>query len=109
MRRVLNRKFGDLDSFIEQDGKCGCLVGSWMIERDPSTNRYNVLDADRDAKYVGYAVANLCDYGGDGARDRLGAWEKRPDAFVIRLVKQRIRKALGITPVVRETCAAVSA
>jgi len=32
MRRVLGRKFGALDEFIAADDKCGCLVGSWLIE-----------------------------------------------------------------------------
>ena len=101
MRRVLNRKFGDLGTFVELDGRCGCLVSSWMLERDASIDRrtyHVVLDANRQAERVGYAVAQLCDWAGKNARERQGTWRKHPDAFVIRLVKQRIRKALGIAP-----------
>ena len=108
MRRVLNRKFGDLTYFISDGGACGCLVGSWMIVRhEPGT-----YPADTVARNIGVRVLGLTQRSPKILSDGTGLCSlgrKRPDAFVVRLVKQRIRKALGITPAVRETCAAVSA
>lgn len=110
MRRVLGRRFGTLAQFAEGD-KCGCLVGSWELE---SIGRVIGFDTrSRIDTHVGYAVSALTKpyttpspHGIQAFRDfpHLGSPNvKRPDAFVIRLLKQRIRKSLGIAPVVRET------
>ena len=98
MRRVLNRKFGPLESFFTNDHTCGCLVGSWALARGDTDYAY-----DDEATRVGIAVAGLTEYGGFSADVR----HKRPDAFVIRLLKQRIRRALGLAPQPRETLALV--
>jgi hypothetical protein len=51
---------------------------------------------DCPAERVGIRVMELTEFQGASRH----AWRsKRPDAFVIRLLKQRIRKALGLAPV----------
>jgi len=107
MRRVLGRKFGDLQDFIGDDGKCGCLVGSWELENghwsghDPETHFRSEEESD-----IGYMVHALTLPYRHGVMPRSRIYRhhalngrKRPDAFVIRLLKQRIRKSLGIHPV----------
>lgn len=105
MRRVLGRRFGELAVFIEADGKCGCLIGSWGIESGEVAQPDRWVKAEfrnygmllvptlstEDA--VGGRVNNLTYCRGSSCRPR-----KRPDAFVIRLLKQRIRKSLGLAP-----------
>jgi len=95
MRRVLNRKFGDLTYFISDGGACGCLVGSWMIvRREPGS-----YPADTVARHIGVRVLALTQQRPRIVGDGLCSFgRKRPDTFVVRLVKQRIRKALGIAP-----------
>lgn len=99
MRRVLGRRFGDLGVFIEdtEDGvRCGCLIGSWGLERDASWTRtirepINGVETDVGCKVFrltqGYSTALGGHYAG----------RKRRDPFVIRLLKQRIRKSLGLS------------
>jgi len=87
MRRVLNRKFGDLETFLDDDG-CGCLVGSYGLVK----GKRRAPPIYSEDYQVGVLVAELTDFCGDTPRDNC---RKRSDAFVVRLLKQRIRKALG--------------
>lgn len=110
MRRVLGRKFGDLSQFFGVDGKCGCLVGSWELES--GRGRYS-MERTKEDEHVGNLVYSLTRRYQSPA-ETAPQWSvevryphlfgedlnpKRPDAFVIRLLKQRIRKALGLAPV----------
>ena len=99
MRRVYRRKFGDLGAFVSLDGCAGCLVGSWSIERGDQRSHFGI---GPDAR-VGYEVAGLVDFYRWGAsrshcpksaRMSLESANQR----VVRLLKQRIRKSLGIAP-----------
>ena len=108
MRRVLGRKFGDLGEFIGADDKCGCLVGSWLIESGRvnewyESYHYNPLQLLYRAESVGLEVAGLA----GRLKDRLGIGEEAADKIAIRIIKQRIRKSLGLAPVSRETAVAV--
>jgi len=107
MRRVLGRKFGDLRAFVDDEGKCGCLVGSWGIESGAiwAVQRAEFghrIAQDETAYDVGSAVFDLTLRYIPG-HDYRSMNRKRPDAFVIRFLKQRIRKALGLAPSRRET------
>lgn len=87
MRRVLNRAWGPLASLYTDDGKCGCLIGSYNLEGG----------VQEWPERIDMLVWELTTYPRGG-----GPWPtKRPDASVIRLLKQRIRKSLGIAPVNR--------
>jgi hypothetical protein len=91
MRHVLNRKFGNLESFLDGDG-CGCLVGSYALASNARWAANYAPDPDSEDFQVGVRVSELTDFCGDTWRDNC---RKRSDAFVVRLLKQRIRKALG--------------
>lgn len=96
MRRVLGRKFGDLGNFFEPDGKCGCLVGSYLME---SRGQHAGFVIEEDGQAIGYQVAFL----GGWLTGKSGGSFKYGDSLAIRLLKQRIRKALGLAPSHRET------
>lgn len=83
MRRVLNRKFGQLTHWIGADNKCGCLVGSWAIERGDY----------RPAQSLGLEIPEIA----IGCRV-CAVGERRGGPMTIRLIKQRIRKSLGLAP-----------
>lgn len=96
MRRVLGRKFGHLSQFIQlDDDKCGCLIGSWGIESGTRTAwEHPYRPALLTEEYVvGCRVMSLTNW-------------RRPDALVIRFLKQRIRKSLGLAPASRDTVVA---
>jgi hypothetical protein len=108
MRRVLGRRFGTLAQFAEGD-KCGCLVGSFELESMGRIVPFS--ERSHPDVYVGYAVSALTKsyatpskWSEQVFRDfpHFNGHEKRSDEFVIRLLKQRIRKSLGIAPT-RET------
>jgi len=103
MRRVLERRWGNLATFVDDDKRCGCMIGSyaldgasWFTRHMPGdlNQRIRATLADRDRR-IGWRVFWLTLARGGNT---IGVRRKRPDAFVIRLVKQRIRKALGIAP-----------
>lgn len=102
MRHVLDRKFGNLERYVV-DG-CGCLAGSYGLARGDEWATHSTLGAPSDVLAVGFAVAQLLMWRGnrnyvpgrDGNLSKLRY--KRPQAFVVRLLKQRIRKSLGIAP-----------
>jgi hypothetical protein len=118
MRHVLNRSFGPLKQFVTADQKCGCLVGSYGLVRGDDwafSRTYETGDTGgappkgtwyshpwRSTRRVGIHVAQLCFLKGN-----IGAARKRPDEFVVRLVKQRIRKSLGLAPTHTENAVAV--
>lgn len=102
MRRVLNRKFGDLGMFFERD-QCGCLVGSWAIEGHKELKSGGGRPADLIAEAVGEQVNDLTISHAKCMRFSPKRWSKRTDEFVTRLIKQRIRKSLGIAPENRPT------
>ena len=99
MRRVLNRKFGNLELYLDGHD-CGCLVGSYALVKGEAWTTLRQGHAappeGRDAA-VGVAVAELTDY--RGCSTEHACERKRPDAFVIRLLKQRIWRALGLSMV----------
>jgi hypothetical protein len=93
MRQVLTRRFGDLSCFLDwEDGRrCGCMVGTYgLIRRDRWVREYVHPAMDSEDFQVGVRVEELTVL--NHARGR-----KRHDAEVIRLLKQRIRKALGLS------------
>lgn len=108
MRRVLNRKFGPLNRFITEDKKCGCLVGSWALESGqlagyaPSSGmaqrnydiglHVNALTMSPPSRRRYVRNRSYC-----SPISRSPETERR----VVRLLKQRIRKSLGIAPVNR--------
>lgn len=101
MRRVLNRKFGPLNHFVSADDKCGCLVGSWLIESHQLPAQRGPKAGTLERK-IGLKVYGMVYY-----RPRISEWgisllnnrRRRSEGSVVRLVKQRIRKALGLTPI----------
>src|SRR5947207_2832488 len=88
MRRVLNRRFGGLHYFFGEDGTCGCLVGSYILEGGQQAHRYENGVSEAIPTIIGFKVLDLTVH-------RKSRLVKRSDAFVVRLLKQRIRKALG--------------
>lgn len=94
MRHVLNRKFGDLGFWIEPNGKCGCLAGSWVLERGETLamdgQGHRMPAPDSVVETIGLAVSHMDCHFAD-------------QAITIRLLKQRIRKSLGLAPSHRET------
>jgi hypothetical protein len=104
MRKVLGRKFGDLNVFFDDDRNCGCLVGSWEIESNTDSLGRPEVDEEigNRVSAMTYQYASPPRHGQSWQREypHIASGErKRPDAFVIRLVKQRIRKSLGLAPV----------
>lgn len=99
MRHVLNRSFGPLNYFIGPGGDCGCLVGSYGLVRGDSwvnnIESHNGPPRGTKARAAGLRVGQLCYLKGNNKAVR-----KRSDEFVVRLLKQRIRRALGLAPVI---------
>jgi hypothetical protein len=92
MRRVLRRRFGPLDYFVLH--QCGCLVGTYALVRGDMWTRTSSCPPGEELRDIGVAVANLTDY----QRPNGAYHRKRLDAVVVRLLKQRIRRALGRQP-----------
>src|SRR6266850_4597754 len=92
MRHVLDRKFGNLERYVV-DG-CGCLAGSYGLARGDEWATHSTLGVPSDMLAVGFAVAQLLVWRGNRNYVLDALRYKRPQAFVIRLLKQRIRKSL---------------
>ena len=101
MRRVLGRRFGDLQKF-SKDGH-GCLIGTFELE----TLGLVQLGRSQADQRVGYAVATLTRSYATPSQGLAAVYRafphfcgrrKRDDAVVVRLLKQRIRRSLGLAP-----------
>ena len=96
MRRVLNRKWGSLSEFFDGN-KCGCLVGTYALCREATVGAaYKLLSGHRLHYMIGVNAWRLVWH----RRKRLLAlpmttWSEA-EAYVVRLLKQRIRRALGL-------------
>lgn len=101
MREVLRRKWGNLEVFFDNHTKgCGCMVGTKAIVAGDSLVEHPFRGIDGQKLYTP-RMGRDCDVGA-GVRDLIfergdpSRVPRRKQAEVIRLLKNRIRRSLGI-------------
>lgn len=105
MREVLRRKWGNLGTFFDHDIKeCGCLIGTYEVVRGTTAEeRHDLTNQSFRALCgfgeptgkirIGWRVFNLCFHMRKGRM----LTPRREQAEVVRLLKNRIRRSLGIS------------